>query len=71
MKFLSILFFSLFLASCFWGKTQEVEKIVSEESVESIELSIPAHEKTTEIEAEFSQDLLDLLKLIDETPHEK
>lgn len=77
-KLLIILLFPL-LTSCFSQKTEPsetVNEVPSQEQImvasgETLSVSwevlvLPPHEKSTSVEAEFSEDLNDLLKLIDE-----
>ena len=79
MKKLLVLLLVPFFASCFSEKPIEEENIVevspvveeemntaSGEELSETEGVIPSHEKSTSVEEEFSQDLNDLLKLLDE-----
>lgn len=79
MKKLLIVWGLLFLTSCFSEKPPVEEtpsNVASQEqalssSGETLSTSweiivLPPHEKSTSVEAEFSEDLNDLLKLIDE-----
>lgn len=77
MKKLLILWVFLFFTSCFSQNTlpEEDQQELSEEQeitsstgeeLSGTEVTIPPHEKTTSVEVEFSQDLNDLLKLLDE-----
>lgn len=79
MKKLLVLLLVPFFASCFSDKPIEEETIGEElpiveeeintatgEEISETEAVIPSHEKSTSVEEEFSQDLNDLLKLLDE-----
>lgn len=79
MKKLLVLLLVPFFASCFSEKSWEEEKVAdtspiveekittaSGEEITETGIAIPPHEKSTSVEEEFSQDLNDLLKLLDE-----
>ncbi len=77
MKKLLVLLLFVFFTSCFSQKNipeedkqelSEEQEITSStgEELSGTEVTIPPHEKSTSVEVEFSQDLNDLLKLLDE-----